>query len=116
MKRLSINGSKPARDAHRKSAGSVARRFFRRTARCRYAERFFSSFQFLKIPRIFPGDPNDTRLRNVEKEILIPQKMRDKARDEKCSDLVAGKFVCSLSGFARQNARLLACVEAGPHI
>lgn len=40
------------------------------------------------------GDPNDTRLRNVEKEILIPQKMRDKARDEKCSDLVAEFGVC----------------------
>uniref|UniRef100_A0A6B0UU93 COX assembly mitochondrial protein n=1 Tax=Ixodes ricinus TaxID=34613 RepID=A0A6B0UU93_IXORI len=55
---------------------------------------FFASFQFLKVPRIFTGDPNDTRLRNVEKEILIPQKMRDKARDEKCTDLVAEFGVC----------------------
>ncbi|XP_076233212.1 COX assembly mitochondrial protein homolog [Calliopsis andreniformis] len=34
------------------------------------------------------GDPNDKSLRKVEKEVLIPQKMRDKARTEKCSEVV----------------------------
>lgn len=40
------------------------------------------------------GDPNDKRLRKVEIEVLIPQKMRDKARDEKCADLVEKFGVC----------------------
>lgn len=30
------------------------------------------------------GDPNDTSLRRVEKDVLIPQLMREKARTEKC--------------------------------
>ncbi|CAM1306305.1 CMC1 (predicted) [Pycnogonum litorale] len=34
------------------------------------------------------GDPNDRSLRNVEREILIPQRMRDRARIEKCCDEV----------------------------
>ncbi|KAH8024628.1 hypothetical protein HPB51_000068 [Rhipicephalus microplus] len=41
------------------------------------------------------GDPNDRRLRKVEVEVLIPQKMRDKARDEKCADLVEKFGECS---------------------
>lgn len=40
------------------------------------------------------GDPNDTTLRKVEKEILIPQKMRDRARDEKCNEFVANFGEC----------------------
>jgi len=35
------------------------------------------------------GDPNDTTLRNVEKEVLIPQRMRDRAK-ELCASEVAG--------------------------
>lgn len=38
----------------------------------------------------FLGDPNDKRLRKVEKDVLIPQKMRDKAREEKCVKEVQG--------------------------
>lgn len=30
------------------------------------------------------GDPNDLSLRKVEKDVLIPQKMRDRAKEEKC--------------------------------
>ncbi|XP_066253147.1 COX assembly mitochondrial protein homolog [Euwallacea similis] len=30
------------------------------------------------------GDPNDKSLRKVEMDVLIPKKMRDLARDEKC--------------------------------
>jgi len=37
------------------------------------------------------GDPLDRSLRKVEIDILIPKKMRDKARDEKCSEEVDGK-------------------------
>jgi hypothetical protein len=40
---------------------------------------------------MFLGDPLDRSLRKVEIDILIPKKMRDKARDEKCSDEVNGK-------------------------
>ena len=36
-----------------------------------------------------PGDPNDTTLRNVEKEVLVPQRMRDRAK-ELCATEVAG--------------------------
>jgi len=39
----------------------------------------------------FSGDPLDRSLRKVEIDILIPKKMRDKARDEKCSEEVNGK-------------------------
>jgi COX assembly protein 1 len=38
------------------------------------------------------GDPEDRSLRNVEVDVLIPKKMRDKARDEKCTEEVKGKF------------------------
>ncbi|KAK7475584.1 hypothetical protein BaRGS_00033173 [Batillaria attramentaria] len=31
------------------------------------------------------GDPDDKSLRNVEKEVLIPQKMKEKAKHEKCT-------------------------------
>ncbi|XP_012175898.1 COX assembly mitochondrial protein homolog [Bombus terrestris] len=30
------------------------------------------------------GDPDDKYLRKVEKDVLIPQRMRDKAKTEKC--------------------------------
>lgn len=37
---------------------------------------------------LFIGDPDDLSLRKVEKEILIPKKMRDVAREEKCVEEV----------------------------
>jgi len=40
---------------------------------------------------MFSGDPLDRSLRKVEIDILIPKKMREKARDEKCSEEVNGK-------------------------
>jgi COX assembly protein 1 len=40
---------------------------------------------------LFSGDPLDRSLRNVETEVLIPKKMRDKARDEKCTEVVKGR-------------------------
>ncbi|PSN34477.1 COX assembly mitochondrial protein [Blattella germanica] len=36
------------------------------------------------------GDPLDKSLRHVEIEVLIPKKMREKAREEKCSEEVKG--------------------------
>lgn len=40
----------------------------------------------------FIGDPDDKTLRKVEEEILIPQKMRDKAKNEKCIEEVKGNI------------------------
>lgn len=37
---------------------------------------------------IVVGDPNDKTLRKVEKEVLIPKIMRERAKTEKCVDLV----------------------------
>ncbi|EFA08617.1 COX assembly mitochondrial protein homolog [Tribolium castaneum] len=34
------------------------------------------------------GDPNDRTLRRVEIDVMIPKKMREIARDEKCTDAV----------------------------
>lgn len=36
------------------------------------------------IQTCFSGDPDDKHLRKVEKDVLIPQRMRDKAKTEKC--------------------------------
>lgn len=38
------------------------------------------------------GDPEDRSLRNIEVDVLIPKKMRDKARNEICTEEVKGKF------------------------
>jgi hypothetical protein len=47
---------------------------------------------FLKqMLNMFSGDPLDRSLRKVEIDILIPKKMRDKARDEKCREVVSGR-------------------------
>lgn len=43
------------------------------------------------------GDPLDRSLRKVEIDILIPKKMRDKARDEKCSEEVSAFSKCCKS-------------------
>ncbi|XP_033340058.2 COX assembly mitochondrial protein homolog [Megalopta genalis] len=40
------------------------------------------------------GDPDDTTLRKVEKDVLIPQLIRDKAKDEKCKEEVAEFSKC----------------------
>ena len=40
------------------------------------------------------GDPDDVSLRKVEKDVLIPKKMRDKAKTEKCIEEVAAFTEC----------------------
>uniref|UniRef100_A0A0A9X4S7 COX assembly mitochondrial protein n=1 Tax=Lygus hesperus TaxID=30085 RepID=A0A0A9X4S7_LYGHE len=40
------------------------------------------------------GDPNDRSLRKVEVEVLIPKKMREKAKAEKCTTEVADFHAC----------------------
>ncbi|XP_076349921.1 COX assembly mitochondrial protein homolog [Tachypleus tridentatus] len=40
------------------------------------------------------GDPNDRSLRHVEQEILIPQKMREKAKRENCVEVVKAFESC----------------------
>ncbi|KOC59397.1 COX assembly mitochondrial protein like protein [Habropoda laboriosa] len=40
------------------------------------------------------GNPDDKSLRKVEKEILIPQKMRDRAKEEKCVEEVKNFTEC----------------------
>lgn len=36
------------------------------------------------------GDPDDKTLRKVEIDVMIPKKMRDRTRDEKCTEEVKG--------------------------
>lgn len=41
-----------------------------------------------------PGDPEDRTLRKVEREVLVPKIMRDRAKKEKCVDEVAAFEEC----------------------
>ncbi|KAK6960069.1 COX assembly mitochondrial protein [Biomphalaria glabrata] len=41
------------------------------------------------------GDPDDRTLRKAEKEILIPQKMKSKAKKEKCAEEVQNFGQCA---------------------
>lgn len=41
------------------------------------------------------GDPEDRSLRRVEVDVLIPKLMRDRAREEKCAELVEAFSQCS---------------------
>ncbi|XP_003740504.1 COX assembly mitochondrial protein homolog [Galendromus occidentalis] len=41
------------------------------------------------------GDPNDRRLRNVERNVLIPKIVRERAQKEKCNDLFMNFLECS---------------------
>ena len=45
----------------------------------------------------FSGDPADTNLRRVEREVLIPKIMKIKAHKEKCQDMVECMFCIYLS-------------------
>ena len=38
------------------------------------------------------GDPDDRHLRVVEKDVVIPKRMKERANKEKCADLVKGKI------------------------
>ncbi|XP_043517235.1 COX assembly mitochondrial protein homolog [Frieseomelitta varia] len=64
------------------------------------------------------GDPNDKFLRKVEKDVLIPQKMRDKAKEEKCVQQVKEFSDCCkkanvLMGFKcrKENSALKECLS-----
>ncbi|OQR77133.1 hypothetical protein BIW11_07307 [Tropilaelaps mercedesae] len=64
------------------------------------------------------GDPNDKTLRVVEKEILIPQIMRDRTREEKCVEQVEAFGMCAKrEGFSvvfkcrKENATMVSCME-----
>ncbi|XP_059165256.1 COX assembly mitochondrial protein homolog [Physella acuta] len=48
------------------------------------------------------GDPDDKTLRKAEKEIMIPQKMKLKAKKERCADEVRNFGTC-----AKENGLLL---------
>ncbi|XP_045137700.1 COX assembly mitochondrial protein homolog isoform X2 [Portunus trituberculatus] len=63
------------------------------------------------------GDPEDRSLRKVEREVCIPKKMRDIARQEKCTAEVEDfTQCCKASGLAmvmlcsQQNSTLKACL------
>ncbi|XP_076160415.1 COX assembly mitochondrial protein homolog [Ptiloglossa arizonensis] len=63
------------------------------------------------------GDPDDKTLRKVEEEILIPQKMRDKAKNEKCIEEVKEfSNCCKAASFLmvvkcrKENAALKTCL------
>ncbi|XP_067007287.2 COX assembly mitochondrial protein homolog isoform X1 [Anabrus simplex] len=63
------------------------------------------------------GDPEDRTLRKVEIEVLIPKKMRDKAKAEKCVDEVkAFSECCKTSSLAmvikcrKENSALKDCL------
>nr|CAD7392356.1 unnamed protein product [Timema cristinae]CAD7427307.1 unnamed protein product [Timema monikensis] len=43
---------------------------------------------------LFLGNPDDRKLRKVELEVMIPKKMREKARDEKCVEEVKAFTDC----------------------
>jgi COX assembly mitochondrial protein 1 len=64
------------------------------------------------------GDPDDRRLRKVEIEIMIPKKMRERARKEKCAPEEKEFSDCCLkAGLAMvvkcrsENTRMKACLE-----
>lgn len=65
----------------------------------------------------FIGDPEDKSLRRVEIDVMIPKKMRDKARDEKCVEEVKNFTECCKSNnvlmvlFCRkENSALKSCL------
>lgn len=62
------------------------------------------------------GDPNDRRLRKVEREVLVPKIMRERAKTEKCIPEVQGfETCCKDAGLLmsmrcqKQNEALKAC-------
>lgn len=63
------------------------------------------------------GDPDDLTLRKVEKDIMIPMKMRDRAKVEKCTEEVkAFSDCCKAAGVImvvtckNENSVLKACL------
>uniref|UniRef100_A0A1B6EG66 COX assembly mitochondrial protein n=1 Tax=Clastoptera arizonana TaxID=38151 RepID=A0A1B6EG66_9HEMI len=65
------------------------------------------------------GDPEDTRLRKVETEILIPKKIRERARTEKClEETLKFSECCKAYSFGmvlmcrNENAKLKECLTS----
>jgi COX assembly protein 1 len=74
-------------------------------------------FIIVSVNHYFPGNPADQRLRKVEKEVLIPMKMREKAKVEKCFEEVrAFSECCKSSSIAMvvkcrvENSTMKACL------
>ncbi|XP_057326883.1 COX assembly mitochondrial protein homolog [Microplitis mediator] len=68
------------------------------------------------------GDPDDQSLRKVEKDILIPKKIRERARTEKCVDEVKALTECGkAAGLAivykcrEENQKMWDCYEKWYH-
>ncbi|XP_076755930.1 COX assembly mitochondrial protein homolog [Xylocopa sonorina] len=65
------------------------------------------------------GDPNDKSLRKVEKDVLIPQIMRDRSKEEKCVAEVAEFTECCKNNAnilmpfkcKQENKMLIQCLE-----
>lgn len=64
------------------------------------------------------GDPDDLSLRTVEKEVMIPKKMRDIARIEKCvkevekfTECCKESSVLMVLSCRKQNSALRSCLE-----
>lgn len=64
------------------------------------------------------GDPDDKHLRKVEKDVLIPQIMRDRAKAEKCVQEVAEFTECCKNSYVlmpfmckAQNNALVNCLS-----
>jgi len=63
------------------------------------------------------GDPEDKSLRKVEKDIMIPMKMRDRAKEEKCipevqafTECCKGASVLMVVKCRSENTTLKACL------
>lgn len=79
----------------------------------------FIHFQIISLlcSVLITGDPDDKFLRKVEKEVLIPKIMRDRAKIEKCTEVVANfEKCCKASGLAmvvkcrKENSALQECL------
>jgi len=64
------------------------------------------------------GDPNDTTLRKVEKDILIAKMVRERAKEEKCiPEVAAFNECCKAASYSmvfkcrKQNSELRDCLE-----
>jgi len=67
---------------------------------------------------MYPGDPDDLRIRKVEKEVLIPKKMRQRAKTEEClQEVTAFGECCKGSGILmvvkcrKENSAMKDCLQ-----
>ncbi|XP_063244100.1 COX assembly mitochondrial protein homolog isoform X2 [Bacillus rossius redtenbacheri] len=68
------------------------------------------------------GDPDDRTLRKVELEVLIPEKIRQKSRTEKCTEVVKAFTECGKAAgllvvvkCRRENDAMKACLSRWYH-